>query len=100
MLRFSIMMAVALSLPLAANAQTAGDGADPQIPANYQPPMHPDMPKRGVSMDRVEANLGMPVNKDSAVGDPPITRWEYDNFYTFFEYDKVLHSVMKRQGGV
>ena len=53
-------------------------------------------PSRGMTQQNVEANFGQPQNVRQAVGDPPITRWEYDGFVVFFEYDKVIHSVSKR----
>jgi hypothetical protein len=53
-------------------------------------------PTRGMTQARVEANFGTPQSRVSPVGDPPITRWEYDQFVVFFEYDKVIHSVTKR----
>jgi hypothetical protein len=49
-----------------------------------------------MSQARVEANFGTPQSRVSPVGDPPITRWEYESFVVFFEYDKVIHSVTKR----
>jgi hypothetical protein len=52
-------------------------------------------PTRGMSQESVEANFGAPQNARDAVGDPPITRWEYANFVVFFEYDKVIHAVSK-----
>ncbi|MGH8496022.1 MAG: hypothetical protein ACREVN_07780 [Gammaproteobacteria bacterium] len=55
-------------------------------------------PARGVSMDRVEARFGAPVSRGSAVGDPPITRWEYADFVVYFEYDHVIHAVAKHPG--
>jgi hypothetical protein len=53
-------------------------------------------PTRGMSQARVEANFGTPQSRVSPVGDPPITRWEYESFVVFFEYDKVIHSVTRR----
>jgi len=54
-----------------------------------------DRPARGATMDRVESNFGMPLSKQPAVGDPPISSWEYNDFTVYFEYDRVLHSVDK-----
>ena len=54
------------------------------------------IPIRGMTMEFVEANFGSPTSKRSPVGDPPITRWEYQNFIVYFEYKRVLHSVSKR----
>ena len=57
--------------------------------------MQPDRPARGATMARVERNFGAPMGKQGAVGDPPISSWEYAEFTVFFEYDRVLHSVEK-----
>lgn len=50
-------------------------------------------PKRGVTMTQVEAKFGAPVTKHEAVGQPPITRWDYAGFSVFFEHDRVIHAV-------
>jgi hypothetical protein len=54
-----------------------------------------NQPARGMSMERVEAAFGTPSNRVAAVGNPPITRWEYPGFVVFFENNIVLHSVVK-----
>ena len=51
-------------------------------------------PGRGISMDKVRATYGEPVTQHAAVGEPPITRWDYQDFSVYFEFDKVLHSVI------
>jgi hypothetical protein len=53
-------------------------------------------PTRGMTQASVESKYGSPAAVKAAVGDPPITRWEYANFVVFFEYDKVIHAVVKR----
>ncbi len=53
-------------------------------------------PTRGMSQESVQANYGSPQSTVAAVGDPPISRWEYAEFVVFFEYDKVIHAVTKR----
>lgn len=53
-------------------------------------------PTRGMTMERVESAYGQPLTKHSAVGEPPITRWEYDRFVVYFEYQHVIHAVEKR----
>ena len=52
-------------------------------------------PTRGQSMETVEARFGEPSSKASPIGDPPISRWEYPGFTVFFEYDHVIHSVVR-----
>ncbi|MDH3613906.1 MAG: hypothetical protein OEU90_13685 [Gammaproteobacteria bacterium] len=54
-------------------------------------------PTRGMTAASVESKFGAPQSKDAAVGDPPISRWEYTNFVVFFEYDRVIHAVVKRK---
>ncbi len=53
-------------------------------------------PTRGMTQARVESEYGAPVAKNAAVGDPPISSWEYQNMVVFFEYDRVIHAVLKR----
>lgn len=55
-------------------------------------------PSAGLSMGDVEARFGAPLRKFDAVGNPPITRWEYADYLVYFEHQTVLHSVRKRQG--
>jgi hypothetical protein len=52
-----------------------------------------DRPSRGMSMEKVEAKFGAPAKRVPAVGQPPITRWEYPGFVVYFEHHLVLHSV-------
>jgi hypothetical protein len=54
-----------------------------------------EVPTRGTTMDRVESRFGAPMNASGPVGEPPITRWEYDGFVVFFEHRHVVHSVQK-----
>ena len=53
-------------------------------------------PVRGTTQSQVEAKYGSPVSKKAPVGDPPISRWEYPQFTVYFEYDRVIHAVLKR----
>lgn len=53
-------------------------------------------PTRGMTQARVQSAYGSPVSVTAPIGDPPITRWEYQNFVVFFEYDRVIHAVVKR----
>jgi len=53
-------------------------------------------PSRGMTQASVESKYGSPVSVNAPVGEPPISRWEYADFVVFFEYDKVIHAVVKR----
>src|SRR5688572_3056237 len=50
-------------------------------------------PVRGMSMDKVEATFGAPIERVPAVGEPPITRWKYPGFEVYFEHQLVIHTV-------
>jgi hypothetical protein len=54
-------------------------------------------PARGLSMARVESQFGAPSQRLPAVGEPPITRWEYPNFTVYFEGQYVIHAVPHHQ---
>jgi len=51
-------------------------------------------PTRGMTMTQVSDKFGAPVTKIPAVGNPPISRWEYPGFVVYFERDHVIHSVI------
>lgn len=54
-------------------------------------------PHRGMTMSAVEAKFGAPSKRAAAVGEPPITRWDYPSYAVFFESDRVIHTVVKRR---
>lgn len=47
----------------------------------------------GKTMTEIESMLGTPDRKIPAIGQPPITRWQYANQTVYFEMDRVIHSV-------
>ncbi len=49
-----------------------------------------------MTMTRVESTFGAPSNRVAAVGQPPITRWEYPGFVVYFEHQHVIHTVAVR----
>jgi hypothetical protein len=53
-------------------------------------------PSRGTTQASVQSKYGSPISVEAPVGDPPITRWVYSGFVVFFEYDRVIHAVVKR----
>ena len=52
------------------------------------------LPTNGQSKADVEATYGAPINKQSAVGDPPISNWKYDSYSVYFEHELVLFTVL------
>lgn len=53
-------------------------------------------PSRGMNMDSVKQRFGEPVTAFAAVGEPPITRWDYQGYSVYFEHDLVLSTVVHR----
>ena len=54
------------------------------------------LPVNGMNQQDVRARFGAPVQVYPAVGEPPITRWDYEQWSVYFEYDLVLFSVLKK----
>ena len=67
----------------------------PSVPAG-DPAAAVESPKRGSTMSTVQSRYGEPVTRNAAVGQPPITRWDYAQFAVYFENDRVLHAVIVR----
>jgi hypothetical protein len=65
----------------------------PDPEPSTEPRQHVSMPEHGMKMAEVQRRYGAPRTRHPAVGQPPITRWDYDRFSVFFEYSTVLHSV-------
>ena len=80
---FSALAAVALAGPALAD----------ELKMTPAPEASGDRPARGMSMDKVEATYGAPTRRVPAIGEPPITRWEYPGFVVYFEHNLVIHAV-------
>jgi hypothetical protein len=92
--RYSSFMktSLAILLMLAAAAPVSAETllVDNQVQLR---PTASELPKRGSTMAAVEARFGAPTNKHSAVGNPPITRWDYAGYSVYFEHQHVIHAV-------
>ena len=79
--------------------ETRGDVLDMPQPELNQPETSTlsllDFPRRGMDQEKVQSELGAPVEIKSAVGQPPITRWIYNDRVVYFEYSTVLHVVAR-----
>jgi hypothetical protein len=88
-LAVKLTAASAVLLAGAAWAETVADGDQVMVRAS-------DIarPSRGMTMHVVEAKFGAPQQRHEAVGQPPISRWDYHGFRVFFEKDRVIHAVV------
>lgn len=66
-----------------------------RVPIGQQAGSNIDAPRTGIEQRRVIEKYGQPLKRSATVGQPPISRWEYANFYVYFEYNRVIHSVAR-----
>lgn len=93
------MRSTARILVLLSTAAILAGAALPGIAAEAPPAPAGDRPERGMRMNAVEARYGAPATRYPAVGQPPITRWDYPGFVIYFENDLVLHAVIVTSSG-
>ena len=89
--RLAVLALTGAALALASVASARADELEMAAPQAAPT----DLPSRGMTMDKVQSRFGAPAQKLAAVGQPPITRWEYASYVVYFEYDHVIHSVVK-----
>ena len=87
---FAVLMMLPLSLTWATN--TAPE--PPLIIKNTAKPTIA-LPTAGMSMASVTQKFGAPKTKHAAIGKPPITQWDYEQFSVYFEYSHVVHSIQR-----
>ncbi len=89
----TLFLALSLSITAyAASADTLLIDALSQAPTNSASGLL--RPVNGESMEMVHTRFGNPVEKLSSIGNPPITRWVYNGFTVYFEYDRVVNSAV------
>lgn len=72
--------------------QVTGDALELQ-PGETLPVSALDFPRRGMTMDKVQNELGQPNEISNTVGEPPITSWIYSDRVVYFEHSHVIHVV-------
>lgn len=88
-----LLLAAVLASPLAAADVLLIDVID-ESPVNSSEGL--PRPSTGQSMQTIRQRFGEPLNVTPWVGDPPITRWTYNNFTVYFEHELVITSVVHR----
>ena len=77
----SVTMAEVITVPVGQQADRASAG---------------ELQRKASAKVDVEAKFGAPMTATPAVGDPPISRWDYPAFSVYFESDSVLHVVVRQ----
>ena len=75
---------------------TAVFADDLKMPIGSQGQKDIKRPSNGMSKADVESRYGAPENRKAAVGEPPISIWKYRNYSVYFEYDRVIHTVLHK----
>lgn len=96
MTRMQLVIIIGLALLMLATPTLANDRGDTmRVPGEtrFQPAELADRPARGLHMDAVRERYGEPRRLRPPVGDPPITRWYYNDFVVIFEHQWVIRAV-------
>ena len=72
--------------------QTTGDALELQ-PGETLTVKALDFPRRGMTMEKVQNELGIPNEISDTIGEPPITSWTYADRVVYFEHSNVIHAV-------
>jgi hypothetical protein len=66
------------------------------LPTAEQINQSAQIPQNGQKQENVETQFGAPIERVAAVGEPPISKWVYQDFTVYFENNIVLHAVLHR----
>lgn len=84
-----LLLLASLIFPLSLHADVL------QIPIGQQSSIdESSLPSRGQRQGAVLERFGLPDQEHPAVGQPPITRWDYRDFSVYFESGVVINSVV------
>ena len=92
-----IIASALLSLASAAPLQSSAETLRVPLASQGGALQSIDRPTAGTSGKAVLARFGEPLSASAPVGNPPISRWEYAEFYVYFEYNHVVHTVLKHR---
>jgi len=67
-----------------------------QVPIGQQGDQNQTRPVSGMSREAVEEKFGAPENIKGPIGEPPISIWKYKSYSVYFEYDRVIHTVLHK----
>jgi hypothetical protein len=75
---------------------TATAGADTLLIDRVAAKADLNLPQKSSTMNQVRNQYGDPLAASAAVGNPPITRWEYADFVVYYEHQHVITTVVKK----
>ncbi|TQV81341.1 hypothetical protein FKG94_09630 [Exilibacterium tricleocarpae] len=84
-----------LAAILAGSAAVTAETIEIPVGQQAQEKWSLDRPVKGMNKQQVEALFGRPQVWNDPTGDPPISSWVYNEFVVYFEYEHVIHTVLK-----
>ena len=69
-----------------------GAASDAMTEATF-PNLRADLPSNNMAETAVLEKFGEPMERITAVGNPPISRWKYSDYIVYYEWDRVIISV-------
>ena len=69
---------------------------DLKMPIGSQGDQTMTRPINGMTKANVEQRFGAPESMKGPVGEPPISTWKYRSYTVYFEYDRVIHTVLHK----
>ena len=79
---------------ISAEAQSTQTQAQPMTVSSARRSEVGPVPINNMTMEKVQTKFGQPKNEAAPVGSPPIHRWYYDEYTVYFEFDRVIISVI------
>jgi hypothetical protein len=77
------------------SVNSAATGTTPNQTGEQMPPKFTgSIPGNNTTMTNVREQFGEPGTEAPAVGQPPIIRWYYAQYTVYFEFDRVITSVI------
>ena len=86
-----------ITLVISVSLSTIMSAEEIKIPVGQQGEKALVLPSNGDTQSKVIEQFGEPEKESTPVGNPPITKWHYENFIVVFENDRVITSVKKVQ---
>ncbi|WP_417779786.1 phosphodiesterase [Stutzerimonas xanthomarina] len=90
-------MRALLLILLISSLNTSAHADDIKIPVGQQGLANVPLPSRGDATIDVLDRFGLADEEHPAIGQPPITRWDYRDFSVYFEGNRVIDSVVHHQ---
>ena len=97
MKKHSILIATSLAFLSISNFAAAQTSAPQALAIAEHHAMKDFTHLHGDTRAEVSEKLGAPMKEHAPVGEPAITRWDYDNMSVYFEGNMVLHVVVHDQ---